>query len=287
MGKRGIATTTTATGQRDDGGPFDWWGVWRLWPLLTGERGHFEFAAGSDANPYIRAMEGFAQGVGLLPEQVWDEADRPDQFFAHGRPTGAAMPLMWAYAQYIKLFRSVVDGDVFDLIPEVAERYWGRAKCKPLEVWKPNRQPRSVKRGMTLRVQSPERFLLVWTTDEWEETSDTRSTQTRLGIEYVDIPIHADQQAPIRFTFRWVEGDRWDGRDYARGRHIVDGVRPVGSRTGISACWAIGVARLATRRASATATGTGASCVVLSRLDSHGLLDSPPWPFVARPSDGK
>ncbi len=125
------------------------------------------------------------------------------------------MPLMWAHAEYIKLLRSVVDGDVFDLIPEVAERYWSRAKCKPLEVWKPNRQPRSVKRGMTLRVQSPGSFHLVWTTNEWEETFDTRSTETRLGIEYVDIPIHADQQAPIRFTFRWVEGDRWEGRDYA------------------------------------------------------------------------
>ena len=202
-------------GQRDDGGPFEWWGVGRPWPLLTGERGHFEFAAGRDAKPYIRTIEGFAHGVGLLPEQVWDEADRPDQFLAHGRPTGAAMPLMWAHAEYIKLLRSVADGEVFDLIPEVAERYWSRAKCKPLEVWKPNRQPRTVKRGMILRVQSPRPFHLVWTTNEWEETSDTRATKTRLGIEYVDIPIHANQQAPIQFTFRWVEGDRWEGRDYA------------------------------------------------------------------------
>ena len=45
-----------------------------------------------------------------------------------GRPTGSAMPLMWAHAEYIKLLRSVSDGHVFDLIPEVASRYLGRQK---------------------------------------------------------------------------------------------------------------------------------------------------------------
>ena len=36
-------------GQRDDGGAFVIWGVGRPWPLLTGERGHYELAAGRDA----------------------------------------------------------------------------------------------------------------------------------------------------------------------------------------------------------------------------------------------
>ena len=40
-----------------------------------------------------------------------------------GRPTGGAMPLLWAHAEYIKLVRSAADGQVFDLIPEVADRY--------------------------------------------------------------------------------------------------------------------------------------------------------------------
>jgi len=30
-------------GQRADGGPFEGWGRGRAWPLLTGERGHYEF----------------------------------------------------------------------------------------------------------------------------------------------------------------------------------------------------------------------------------------------------
>ena len=81
-------------GQRDDGGPHVGWGRGRAWPLLTGERGHYELASGRDPTPYIRAMEGFAYATGLLPEQIWDEEDRPDSHLWLGRPTGAAMPLM-------------------------------------------------------------------------------------------------------------------------------------------------------------------------------------------------
>ena len=35
-------------GQRDDGGPYIGWGKGRAWPLLTGERAHYELAAGRD-----------------------------------------------------------------------------------------------------------------------------------------------------------------------------------------------------------------------------------------------
>lgn len=48
---------------------------------------------------------------------------------------------MWAHAEYVKLLRSVIDGQVFDVIPEVADRYLGaRPACRLLEIWKPNRQ---------------------------------------------------------------------------------------------------------------------------------------------------
>ncbi len=201
-------------GQRDDGGPYTGWGRGRAWPLLTGERGHYELAAGRDVTPYIRAMEGFASATGLLPEQVWDEADRPASHLWLGRPTGAAMPLMWAHAEYIKLLRSASDGHIFDLVPEVAARYRTPSPRRPLEIWKPNRRVRSIKPGCILRVQAPEPFRLHGSRDEWQTIDDTSSNPTRLGIEFVDIPVEPDQRAPIRFTFFWPAGDRWEGRDY-------------------------------------------------------------------------
>jgi glucoamylase len=202
-------------GQRDDGGPFVGWGTGRAWPLLTGERGHYEFAAGRDATPFIRAMERFASPTGLLPEQVWDKPDRPRHYLSCGRPTGSAMPLVWAHAEYIKLLRSVVDGNVFDLIPDVATRYLeARPDRRGIEVWKPNRQVRRVKRGETLRIQVPASFRLHWSADEWRTVEETPSVATRLKIEFVDIPIRPSQRAPIRFTFFWTATDQWEGHDY-------------------------------------------------------------------------
>jgi hypothetical protein len=82
-------------------------------------------------------MEGLASKTGLLPEQSWDEADRPDIFMWLGQPTGWAMRLMWSHAEYIKLLRSTKDVKVYDTIPEVAKRYLGkREQRKRFEIWK-------------------------------------------------------------------------------------------------------------------------------------------------------
>jgi len=201
-------------GTRSDGGPFEGWGRGRAWPLLTGERGHYELAAGRDVRRYIRAMEGFASRGGMLPEQVWDEPDRPELGLYLGRPAGSAMPLMWAHAEYIKLLRSTADGQVFDLIPIVADRYRAGRGRKDLQVWKPNRQVRQAAPGQVLRVQAPAPFRLRWTVDEWQSFQDTDSRPSGLGIYFVDIPVARGQSAPVRFTFFWTDGQRWEGRDY-------------------------------------------------------------------------
>ncbi|HMA39362.1 MAG TPA: glycoside hydrolase family 15 protein, partial [Gemmatimonadales bacterium] len=203
-------------GQQENGGPYRGWGKGRAWPLLTGERGHYELAAGRDPRPFIRAMEGFASATGLLPEQVWDEADRPEFFMYLGRPTGSAMPLMWAHAEYVKLLRSARDGAVYDRIPSVAARYQGAGgrMARQLEVWKFGRQVRAVRPGWTLRVQADAPFRLHWTIDEWREPRDSPSDATALGIHFVDVPVPSGQRAPIRFTFFWLDAERWEGKDF-------------------------------------------------------------------------
>ena len=201
-------------GNRPDGGPFQGWGKGRAWPLLTGERGHYELAAGRDAKPYIAAMEGFASKGGMLPEQVCDEANLLSAGLCLGRPSGSAMPLMWAHAEYVKLLRSVADGQVFDLIPIVAERYLGGRGRQDLEVWKPVRQVRQVSIGQTLRIQAPRLFRLHWSDNDWQSAQDGGSTSTLLGIHFWDIAIRATQRAPIRFTFFWPDSDQWENHDY-------------------------------------------------------------------------
>lgn len=202
-------------GQRDDGGPYVGWGTGRAWPLLTGERGHYELAAGRDPAEYIGALERFASPTGILPEQVWDAPDWPERHLYGGRPTGSATPLMWAHAEYITLLRSRVDGRVFDLVPEVEHRYRRPVARRPQwEVWKRNRQVRRVTRGSTLRVQAAAPFSLRWSDDQWRTVRDAAATPTALGVAFVDIDVEMEQQAPIVFTFLWADDGRWEGRDY-------------------------------------------------------------------------
>ena len=204
-------------GQQEDGGPFSSVGVGRAWPLLTGERGHYELAAGRSVECYLRAMEALASPTGLLPEQVWDEANRPQEFLSLGKPTGSAMPLMWAHAEYIKLLRSASDGKVYDAIPEVRERYLDDRKNRKLvEVWKPDRHLRFMRKGSILRIHGAEPFRLRWSGDGWQSQNDTESSANALRIDFVDLPVtvSASKDACIRFTFFWRNSNRWEGLDY-------------------------------------------------------------------------
>src|SRR5437867_4714177 len=110
-------------GQKDDGGAFDGTGVGRCWPILTGERGHYELAAGRDPKPFITAMENFANQGGMLTEQLWDGPDLPDAHMKRGCPTGAAMPLCWSHAEYISLVRSRHDGVCLGCVEPAFQRY--------------------------------------------------------------------------------------------------------------------------------------------------------------------
>jgi glucoamylase len=202
-------------GERENGQPFTGWGRGRAWPLLTGERGHYEVASGRDGRPFIKAMEQLASPTGLLPEQVWDEADRPEYFLYFGRPTGSAMPLTWAHAEYIRLLRSVRDGGVSDQIPAVVSRYQGHREARQqLEIWKFNWRVRAIRRGWTLRVLAETAFVLRWTADEWRTIHDTPSVGTAAGIEFADVPVSLDQEAPVQFTFLWTGLARWEGQDF-------------------------------------------------------------------------
>jgi glucoamylase len=150
----------------------------------------------------------------MLPEQIWDAVDIPDKELFLGRPTGSAMPLMWAHAEYIKLLRSIRDGAVFDLIPIVAGRYLAGKGRKDLEVWSFKRQARRAAAGATLRIQDARPFRLHWALDEWRTPKDVQSIATTLGIQYVDIIVPKGQRAPIRFSFYWPDSKKWGGQDF-------------------------------------------------------------------------
>ncbi|HEV8050471.1 MAG TPA: glucan 1,4-alpha-glucosidase, partial [Thermoplasmata archaeon] len=202
-------------GQRDDGGPYDGWGVGRPWPLLTGERGHYEIAAGRSGAACLDTMARFATETGLLPEQVWDGPDRPDLHLTLGKPTGSAMPLAWAHAEFLKLQRSVEDGAVFDRIPTVEHRY---ARPHPVrtgwEVWKPSRRPTTFAASDRVRVLAPEPFRLHWSRDGWTHVEDTEARATGIDLHYVDLPADTPPGTEFVFTFFWTDRPGWEGANY-------------------------------------------------------------------------
>ncbi len=203
-------------GQREDGGPYLGWGRGRAWPLLTGERGHYELSAGRDPIPYLRAMEGFATSGGLIPEQVWDMPNLSGPSCRFGRPTGAANPLAWAHAEYIRLLRSVGEGRVFDRLPSVAERYREGRGRKDLEIWKFNRQVPRMRPGQTLRILALAPFNLRFSLDRWRTFQERESEfLPSIGCAFLDIVVFEGQAAPLDFTFFWPGPGRWEGKDFS------------------------------------------------------------------------
>jgi glucoamylase len=201
-------------GQKADGTAYDGNGTGRCWPLLTGERGHYELAAGRDPLPFIHALEKFANEGGMLPEQVWDADDLPAARMSRGSPTGSAMPLCWAHAEYLTLVRSRKDGAVFDCPPPVRERYAIGKTGSRVEIWTQAHQPPRIRAGKTLRIITPSQATARWSANNWQSFHDTETRNSGLSCHYADLDTEKlPPGTQVQFTFRWNEG--WEGRDFS------------------------------------------------------------------------
>ncbi|HZB95318.1 MAG TPA: glucan 1,4-alpha-glucosidase [Herpetosiphonaceae bacterium] len=204
-------------GEQEDGSPFDGTGIGRAWPLLTGERAHYELAAGheEEARRLLHAMEAFASSGGMLPEQVWDAPDIPERELFCGRPSGSAMPLVWAHAEYIKLRRSLREKRVFDLPPHPVQRYIVEQRKSNLFVWGFNHKIPTMPARQKLRLEVRAPAIVHWSADGWKTTHDTPTWPTGLGVHVADLPTERlSAGETVTFTFHWTEVDRWEGTDF-------------------------------------------------------------------------
>ena len=106
------------------------------WPLLDGERAEQDLQTGAagPASSLLQAMQNMTSGLGLVPEQAWeDPAVAASRYgsdpatasigFVNGKPAGSASPLIWAQAQYLRLVMDLRSGSLLDQPAITANRY--------------------------------------------------------------------------------------------------------------------------------------------------------------------
>jgi glucoamylase len=203
-------------GQKDDGSAYDGTGVGRCWPILTGERGHYELAAGRDPKSFIEAMENFSNEGGMLTEQVWDGNDLPHLKMKRGCPTGAAMPLCWSHAEYVSLVRSRHDGVCFYRVEPAYERYVVNPVESRYEIWTVRHPLRRAVRGKILRVILANEATIAWSTENWKQTNNSDMThQDELNLWFADFPTAKWPVGSVfAFTLFWRRDQRWEGRNF-------------------------------------------------------------------------
>ena len=173
-------------GEHEDGSPFDGTGVGRAWPLLTGERGHYELAAGRSAGPFLEAMAHMCGGLGMLPEQVWDTAPLGD--LTPGRPTGSAMPLAWAHAEFVKLMLSARSGRIYDCPRALVERYAGRKRKPDSSLWLQHAPVHEFFAGSDLRVCCHAAANLRWQASGTQDWQACATTEAGLAFHVAKLP---------------------------------------------------------------------------------------------------
>jgi glucan 1,4-alpha-glucosidase len=122
------------------------------WPLLSNERGEQELQSGNTAAAagFLSSMMAFAGGVGLVPEQDWEDPNLPASPFGsdpttasigfiQGKPAGSADPLTWAQAVEARLILDLGAGRVLEQPGVVRDRYVGNPPppAAPLTVTSP------------------------------------------------------------------------------------------------------------------------------------------------------
>ena len=203
-------------GEHDNGNAYDGAGRGRPWPLLTGERGHFELVLGNNPLPLIEAMARMASGGGMLPEQIWDSYDIPARFLEFGRPTGSAMPLAWAHAEYIKLVASRALGRPVDLCEPVLQRYGGQRPEIAQAFWCEHAPIVELPTGANLTLALRRPGLFHWGINGWKNVQDQATGPAELGLHCIDINV-AQLRAgeTIDVTFRDQASGAWIGVDFA------------------------------------------------------------------------
>lgn len=202
-------------GEHENGDSYDGTGIGRAWPLLTGERAHYEVAAGNfkNAEKLMTAMNNFSNN-GLLPEQIWDAAAIPEKRLYPGEHTGSVMPLTWAHAEYIKLCASLSSKKVFDMPSFTQARYANKTVIPQVAIWSFKNPISEISPNTELWIQTNFKSIIIWTDDNWESKQTSECEETKFGLYITAIKSIDRNSKKIVFTIYWVDDNKWENKNF-------------------------------------------------------------------------
>ena len=205
-------------GEHPDGSAYDGTGVGRGWPLLTGERAHYELAAGRVhvAEHLAQAMETIAGEAGLLPEQVWDSADIPDRELYSSamrqvRPchSSGRTPSISSCAGRCSTATSSISR------PRRSSGTSSKQTTSDRIIWRFNNKVRAMPANRTLRVETLAPAVVHWSVDDWRTVHDTQTRDTTLGVHVADLGTGTCAAATVSISrSTGQKSDRWEGVDF-------------------------------------------------------------------------
>jgi glucoamylase len=129
--------------------------------------------------------------------------------------TLAAMPLVWAHAEFLKLCHSWAEGVVDDRPGAVWERWHGVPPVTRRRVWRLATPIPTIPTGRTLRIELLRPGLVHYSVDDWATTHDLNGRDTGIGLWVVDILANGAAGGVIAFTIRWTDDSSWEHQNFA------------------------------------------------------------------------
>lgn len=202
--------------EQANGSAFDGTSIGRAWPLLIGERAHYEVAAGNlqGAEALMKTMKDFSIHE-LFSEQIWDIANIPDKELFLGSHSGSAIPLAWAYAEYVKLCVSISQKKLVDMPDNTTECYIKNKTESKIDMWRFMLPCPFVHQGNILRLITDAAATASRSADNWTIVEQINSINGGFGSRYIDNAGNKISGNQVGFTLYRKDASHWENINYS------------------------------------------------------------------------
>lgn len=202
--------------EQANGSAFDGTSIGRAWPLLIGERAHYEVAAGNlqGAEALMKTMKDFSIHE-LFSEQIWDIANIPDKELFLGNHSGSAIPLAWAYAEYVKHCASISQKKVVDMPDNTTECYIKNKTESKIDMWCFMLSCPFVHQGNILRLITDAAATASRSADNWTIVEQINSINGGFGSRYIDNAGNKISGNQVGFTLYRKDASHWENINYS------------------------------------------------------------------------